>query len=89
MESQDKIVTINVYTGAAWEAVIIRYLLNKEAVKTWLTNGNSEDIEQIRDLPSAWDSVTIKVSNLDYDRAKLIVTKYEKKDQDEKFNFET
>ena len=88
-EPEDSIEHIVVYTGDAWEAVIIRYLLNKDGIKTWLINEKSESIEQTRELPSAWDSVTIKVSNLDYDRAKLIVANYEKKAQDDKFNFET
>ena len=89
MGSENKIVTIDVYTGAAWEAVVIRYLLNKDGIKTWLTDENSDSIEQTRDLPSAWEPVTIRVSSLDYDSAKLIVAKYELKAQDDKFNFET
>ncbi len=50
---------------------------------------NLKASEQTRELPSARDTVTIKVSNLDYDRDKLIVANYEKKAQEDKFNFET
>jgi len=88
MESEDKIVPIDVFTGDAWEAVIIRYLLKKDGIRTWLTNKKSEGIGQKSDLPSAWESVTIKVSDLNYEKAKLIVAKYEKKAQDDKFKFE-
>lgn len=78
---------IVVYTGDAWEALIIRYLLNKDGIETWVTNKKFESVGQTSDLPDAWEPLTVKVSDLDYERAKLIVVKFEKNAQDDKNKF--
>jgi Putative prokaryotic signal transducing protein len=88
VKSEDKVAHINIYTGVAWEAIIIRYLLNNNGIKTWLTNEESEIIGQVSNLPYAWETLTIKISPLDYDRAKLIIANYEKHSQENKFQFE-
>ncbi len=88
MESEDTIKPIDVYTGKAWEVVVVRYLLNKDGIKTWLTNEKSDPIGKISNMPDAWETVTIKVSGLDYDRAKFIVAEYEKKAREDNFQIE-
>ncbi len=83
MKSENNIVKIDAYVGNAWEATIICDLLIKDGIKTWLTKKKSEKIRQKSDQYNAWDSVTIRVSELDYDRAKSIVANYEKEVQDD------
>ena len=88
MKIKNDIELLVVYTGEAWEVVILRNLLINAGIKTWLLDEKSELIGQTRHLPSAWKIVTIKVSSTDFDCAKLLVADYEKNAQEEKFKFE-
>jgi hypothetical protein len=68
-------------------ALYAKRAFQKEEIKIWLTNEKSELIRQVSNFPGVRETVTIKVSSLDYDRANLIVTNY-KKTLENKFPFE-
>lgn len=70
---------VTVYTGKAWEAMLVRHLLNKDGITAWMINKDPKNKAQKNELPHAWYIVKVKVSNMDYIKAKTIVDKYKKK----------
>jgi len=70
---------VKIYSGIIWQAEIVKDLLENEGIKAFLKN------EITGALYFPWDglgSVEVIISNLDYDKAKVIVEKYNKS-QDE------
>lgn len=70
---------IEIYCGIVWQAEMVKNLLENDGIKAFLKN------EITGTLNFQWDglgSVEVIISNLDYDRAKVIVEKYNKSQDD-------
>lgn len=66
---------IEIYSGIVWQAEMIKDLLENEGIQGFL----KDEITGTLNLP--WDglgSVKVIISNLDYDKAKVIVDEYNK-----------
>jgi hypothetical protein len=70
---------VELYSGIVWQAEMVKDLLENEGIKAFL----KDEITGTLNLP--WDglgSVKVIISNLDYDKAKVIVEKYNKSQDD-------
>jgi len=70
---------IEIYSGIVWQAEMVKDFLENEGIKAFLKN----EITGTLNFP--WDglgSVKVIISNLDYDKAKVIVEKYNKSQDD-------
>ncbi len=68
-----------IYSGILWQAEMVKDLLENEGIKASL----KDEITGSLNLP--WDglgSVKVIISNLDYDKAKVIVEKFNKSQDD-------
>ena len=79
MKIDHNIKQVTIYTGKAWEAILVRHLLNKDGIMVWIIKKDPEITAQKNDFPNAWYIVKVKVRDMDYSRAKIIVDKYKKK----------
>jgi hypothetical protein len=77
MESNIKIVPVEVYTGILWEAEMVKNILENEGIEAFV---NDEFIGTIAPfyITPGLGSVKVVVSNLDFDKAKLVVAEFEK-----------
>jgi hypothetical protein len=70
---------IEIYSGILWQAEMVKDLLENEGIKAYL----KDEITGSLNLP--WDglgSVKVVISNLDYDKAIVIVEKFNKSQDD-------
>lgn len=70
---------VEIYSGIIWQAEMVKDLLENEGIKAFVKN----EITGTLNFP--WDglgSVKVIISNLDYDKAKVIVEKYNKSQED-------
>jgi hypothetical protein len=77
METNIKIVPVEVYTGILWEAEMVKNILENEGIEAFV---NDEFIGTIAPfyITPGLGSVKVVVSNLDFDKAKLVVAEFEK-----------
>lgn len=70
---------VEIYSGIFWQAEMVKDLLENEGIKAFIKN------ELTGTLNFPWDglgSVKVIISNLDYDKAKVIVENYNKSKDD-------
>jgi hypothetical protein len=80
MQSKDKNFPVEVYSGMAWQAEMVKDLLENEGIEAFLNN----EISGSLNLP--WDglgTVKVVVSNLDYDQAAKVVEDFENSEEGE------
>jgi hypothetical protein len=66
---------IEIFSGSSWEAGMVKNLLENAGIKVFLKD------EIIGTRSPVWvpsGGVRVVISNLDYDKAKLVVEEYEK-----------
>lgn len=66
---------VEIYSGIVWQAEMVKDLLGNEGIEAFLKN----EITGTLNFP--WDgfgSVKVIISNLDFDKAKVIVDEYNK-----------
>ncbi len=83
--TKDNNLSVDIYTGKAWEAALVKNELKKEGIEAFLKNDTLSMISPTKKSPDSWRDVILVVSILDYDRAKLIVADYEKKSREDLF----
>jgi len=74
MEKQN-IKIIEIFSGSSWEAGMVKNLLENAGIKAFLKD------EIIGTQNPVWRpgfGVRVVISNLDYDKAKLVIEEYEK-----------
>lgn len=69
MKPNDDIEVAHVFAGSFMQAEMVKNLLENVEIKAYLLDELS--------FPGGSDSVTVVVSNLDYEKAKVIVDEYE------------
>lgn len=79
MKSKDEIVPVNIFTGNISEAGMVKNLLENDGIESFLRDEFTGTIAPWYISPGSWGSVTIVVSNKDYEKARQIVEQYEKK----------
>jgi hypothetical protein len=76
---QDKdIEPVEVFDGTAWQAGMVKSLLENSGIKAYLNDEIVGTMAPWWTAPGGAGSVTVFVSNQDCDQAKLIVGEYEK-----------
>ncbi len=79
MKPEDNNVPVDIFTGSGWEAAMVKNLLENEGIEAFIKNENMSTIAPMYVSPGAWNTVTVTISGLDYEKARLIVEEYEKK----------
>jgi hypothetical protein len=77
METNIKIVPVEVYTGILWEAEMVKNILENEGIEAFVNDEFIGTIVPFYITPGL-GSVKVVVSNLDFDKAKLVVAEFEK-----------
>lgn len=78
MKAENDFEAIEIFSGLDWQAEMIKNLLENEGIESYIK-------DEILGTIAPWytgnpgpGSVTVVISSLDFDRAKLIVEEYEK-----------
>ena len=69
---------VEVFAGTAWEVAFVQSLLANAEIQTFLKDEINGTMVPWVIAPGGAGSVKIIVSNLDYDKAKIIVDEYER-----------
>ena len=77
MTTNNDIDPVEVFSGTIWEAELVKSLLENAEIETFLKNENTGTLAPWYTAPGGAGSVTVVVSNLDYDKARAIVAEYE------------
>lgn len=78
MKTDNEINPIEVFDGTAWQAGMVKSLLENAEIEAFLKDENMGTLSPWWTAPGGAGSVTVYVSKLDYDKARLIVDEYEK-----------
>ena len=78
MKTNDNIVPVEVFSGTIVEAEIVKSLLENAEIETFLKDELIGTLTPWNTAAGGVGSVKIVVSNLDYDKAKLVVEEYKK-----------
>jgi hypothetical protein len=78
MKTNNEILPVEVFSGTIWEAEMVKSLLENAEIETFLRDENIGTLAPWYSAPGGAGSVKVIVSNLDYDKAKVIVEEYEK-----------
>mgnify|MGYP001214692010 CR=1 FL=1 len=77
MKPSDDIEPVEVFSGTIWEAQLVKSLLENVEIETFLKDENTGTMAPWYTAAGGAGSVTVVVSNLDYDRARDIVAEFE------------
>ncbi len=77
MKKNNEIEPVEVFSGTIWEAELVKSLLENSEIETFLKDENTGTMAPWYTAPGGAGSVTVVVSNLDYDRAIAIVAEFE------------
>jgi hypothetical protein len=78
MQTDDKTILVEVFAGTPWQVGMVKSLLEDEEIDVFLKDEIVGTLSPWWTAPGGAGSVKVMVSNLDYDKAKLIVDEYEK-----------
>jgi hypothetical protein len=78
METNNEIEPIEIFSGTIWEAEMVKSLLENADIEAFFKDAIMGTIAPWYSAPGGAGSVKVIVSNLDFDKAKLIVEDYEK-----------
>jgi len=78
MKSDNDIVPIEVFAGTAWQAELLKSLLENDEVESYLNDQIMGTLNPWYTAPGGAGSVSVFVSNQDFAKAKLIVDEFEK-----------
>lgn len=79
MKPKDENVPVDIFTGSGWETAMVKHLLENEGIEAFIKDENMSTVAPMYVSPGAWGAVTVVISGLDYEKARLIVEEYEKK----------
>jgi len=78
MKAKDEIFPVEVYSGSIWEVEMVKSLLENAEIETFLQDENTGTLAPWYTAGGGAGSVKVVVSNLDVEKAKLIIEEYEK-----------
>ena len=78
MKRDNEIEPVEIFSGTIWEAEMVKSLLENAEITAFVKDEIMGTIAPWYSAPGGAGSVKVIVSNLDYDKAKLIVEDYEK-----------
>lgn len=78
MNKEDKLIPVEVYAGELWKATMIKNVLEDNNIQAFLENSLMGVIEPWVVSPGGFEPVKVVVSNIDYDKAKLLVEEFNK-----------
>ncbi|MBP0904330.1 putative signal transducing protein [Mariniflexile gromovii] len=69
---------IDIFSGSVEETMIIRNLLESKNIQVFLTNQLMASIEPIAVSSGGFNAVTLKINEVDFEKAKKILEDYNK-----------
>lgn len=78
MKKNNETDPIEVFAGTAWQAGMVKSLLENVTIEAFLSDEIIGTLNPWWTAPGGAGSVRVFVSNLDYEKAKIIVEEYEK-----------
>nr|NQU94164.1 DUF2007 domain-containing protein [Bacteroidota bacterium] len=78
MKRNKEMVPVEVFAGTTWETGMVKSLLENAGINTYLNDEISGVLAPWNTAPGGAGSVKVVVSQLDYEKAGLIVAEYEK-----------
>lgn len=78
MKTNDNIIPVEVFSGTILEAEIVKSLLENAEIETFLKDEFMGTLAPWNTAAGGVGSVKIVVSNLNYDKAKIIIAEYKK-----------
>lgn len=81
MKIKDRTKFIEIFSGLGWQAQMVKNMLENEGIESYIKDEIIGTIAPWYINPGA-GSVSVVISALDYDRARIIVDEYEKKQKD-------
>jgi hypothetical protein len=79
MKSDKEINPIEIFAGSAMQANLVKSLLENSEIKAFLKDEYMGTLNPWHAAPGGVEAVKVFVSNLDYEKAKIVVQEYEKK----------
>ena len=77
MSANNEIVPVEVYCGNSWEAEMVKNILEDNEIEAFLKDEYTGTLAPWYTSSGGTGSVKVVVSNLDYDKAMVIVSEYE------------
>ena len=77
MKTKDDIYPVEVYAGSIWEVEMVKSLLKNAEIETFLQDENTGTLAPWYTAGGGAGSVKVVVSNLDFEKARLIIMEYE------------
>jgi hypothetical protein len=77
MKTTEGIVPVEIFSGISWEAEMIRNILENEGIESFLNDEITGTLVPFY-TSQGMGAVKVVVSNLDYEKAKLIVAEFRK-----------
>jgi hypothetical protein len=84
MKTKDKDAPVVAFSGTIWEAEMVISLLENVEITAFLKDENMGTLAPWNAAAGGAGSVSVVVSNSDYDKARLIVEEYEKNTNSDK-----
>jgi len=81
MNTDNEIEPVEVFAGTAWQAGIVKSLLENAEIEAYLKDFIIGTLNPWWTAPGGAGSVSVFISSQDYDKAKLIVDEFEKNEQ--------
>lgn len=78
MNKEDKLIPVEVYAGELWKATMIKNVLEDNNIQAFLENSLMGVIEPWVVSPGGFEPVKVVVSNIDYEKAILLVEEFNK-----------
>jgi hypothetical protein len=78
MNTKKEIVPVEIFDGTTWQAEMVKSLLENAEIEAFIKDEITGTLNPWYTAPGGAGSVKVFVSNLDYDKAKLVVDEYEK-----------
>jgi len=69
---------VEIFAGTAWQTAMVKSLLENSEIEAFLKDEIVGTLSPWWTAPGGAGSVKVLVSNLDYDKAKIIVDEYQK-----------
>lgn len=78
MKTNKEIEPIEIFNGTTWQAGMVKSLLENADIEAFLNDEIMGTLNPWWTAPGGAGSVKVFISNLDYNKAKIIVEEYEK-----------
>jgi hypothetical protein len=79
MKTSNEIVPVEIFSGISWEAEMVKNILENSGIKSYLNDEINGTLVPFYVSPGGLGSVKVVVSNRDYNKAKVLVDEFRKK----------